>query len=384
MPCLLILSFLAGTVGCTRLHQQRHEDVYVWTRKIYLRDRVAAVSNRVAEVENGEPLEVLDHGRRFLKVKTRKNEIGWIPERAVIDSKTYDGFVEMANKHKDDPIVATGTLRDDMYMHISPGRETDRLYLLAENAKVQMLVRASVPKNPPPAVTVRHTAPTSAGARPGPAIVARPPASEPVSAEMTVGEPETPPVIMEDWWLVRDGQGHTGWLLGNRVDVDVPDDIAQYAEGQRIVGAYVIAKANDPDAPGANHEIPEYVTALSAPKSGLSFDFDQIRVFTWSLKHHRYETAYRLHPIQGYLPVRITSEPAPGGTEPVFSFQLSSSPDVAIDPETGIARPATLRTISFALRETLVRRVGADMGPIPLMRDEEARRKAEKGAKQRK
>ena len=171
---------------------------------------------------------------------------------------------------------------------------------------------------------------------------------------------------MEDWWLVRDDQGHTGWILGNRVDVDAPDDIAQYAEGQRIVGAYVIAKVADPESPGTNHEIPEYVTALSPPKSGLPFDFDQIRVFTWSLKHHRYETAYRLHPIQGYLPVRITSEPAPGGTEPVFSFQISSSPNVAIDPDTGIARPAALRTISYALRETQVRRVGADMAPIPI------------------
>ena len=170
---------------------------------------------------------------------------------------------------------------------------------------------------------------------------------------------------MEDWWLIRDGQGHAGWVLGNRVDVDVPDDIAQYAEGQRIVGAYVIAKVNDPDAPGTNHEVPEYVTALAPPKAGLPFDFDQIRVFTWSLKHHRYETAYRMHPIQGYLPVRIGSEPSKDGTEPVFSFQISSSPDVVIDPDTGIARPAAPRTISYALRETQVRRVGRTWGRSP-------------------
>ncbi|MGA7858792.1 MAG: SH3 domain-containing protein, partial [Terracidiphilus sp.] len=162
----------------------------------------------------------------------------------------------------------------------------------------------------------------------------------------------------------------TGWLLGNRVDVDVSDDIAQYAEGQRIVGAYVIAKVNDPDSPGLNHEMPEYVTALSSPKSGLPFDFDQIRVFTWSLKHHRYETAFRIHPIQGFLPVRISSEPAPGGTEPIFSFQISSSMDIAIDPDTGIARPVAPRTISYALRDTMVHRVGPDLAPIPITHPE--------------
>ncbi len=172
---------------------------------------------------------------------------------------------------------------------------------------------------------------------------------------------------MEDWWLIRDGQARVGWALGSRVDPDVPDDIAQYAEGQRIVGAYVIAKVHDDQANTANNEVAEYVTALAPPKSGLPYDFDQIRVFTWSLKHHRYETAFRIHPIQGYLPVRITSQPGANGTEPVFSFQVSSSPDVSINPETGIARLVNPRTISYALRDTLVRRVGPDMAPIPVI-----------------
>ena len=227
--------------------------VYVWIRQVYLRDRVAEVSNRVAEVVNGQQLEVLERGRRFLKVKTEKNEIGWIPERATIDSKTYDGFVQLAKQNKDDPVVATGTLRNEMYLHVSPGRDTDRFYLLPENSKVQMLVRASVPKNPTPAAApVRpHPAPPSAKGKGG---VAMSPAQEvarqdALDADLP-GEPARPQVVMEDWWLVRDSQGHVGWMLGNHVDVDVPDDVAQYSEGQRIVGAYVIAKVNDPDARG--------------------------------------------------------------------------------------------------------------------------------------
>jgi hypothetical protein len=189
---------------------------------------------------------------------------------------------------------------------------------------------------------------------------------------------------MEDWWLVRDNRGRAGWVLGNRVDVDVPDDVAQYAEGQKIVGAYVIATVHDEEAPTPNHQVSEYVTALAPPKSGLPFDFDQIRVFTWSLKRHRYETAFRIHPIQGYLPVRITSEPAPGGTEPVFSFRISNSPDVAINPDTGIARPANLRTISYALRDTTVRRVGPDMAPIPTTHSADEKAKMAKAGKKHK
>lgn len=378
------------------MRHDKHQTVYVSARQMYLHDRVAAVSNRVGEVVNGQPLEVLEHGRRFLKVKTQKNEIGWIEEHAVIDGDAYDAFAKMTTDHKQDPVVATGTLRDDIYMHVSPGRNTDRFYLLPENDKVQLLVRASVPKTAAGAAEpARHAAPKTSPAANGKS--ASPPPARTVTAKhvpanktasvpaLDTLEVDVPAIPMEDWWLIREsGSGHTGWLLAGRIDVDVPDDVAQYSEGQRMVGAYVIAKVHDSDGSGNSKEVPEYVTALSPPKAGLPFDFDQIRVFTWSVKRHRYETAFRLHPIQGYLPVRITSEQGPGGTEPVFSFQVSSSPNVMIDPNTGIAHPLAPRTISYAMRDTQVRRVGADMAPIPTTRKPGEKAKTAKAQKKRK
>jgi hypothetical protein len=384
---LFLLSFTLGCSHLSHLHQEQRETVYVWTRQMYLRDRVAAVSNRVAEVTNGEPLEVLEHGRRFYRVKTPKNEIGWIPERAVIDDKAYSAFTQLANQHKSDPVVANGTLRDDIYLHVSPGRDTDRFYLLPGNAKVQMLIRASIAKNatPQPGAVVPHPQ------APKPAAPGSTPAgTKPVSMERTAAKPESDepklapePPVLEDWWLIRDAQGRTGWVLGSRVDVDVPDDVAQYAEGQRIVGAYVLAKVHDDEANTPNHEVAEYVTALAPPKAGLPFDFDQIRVFTWSLKRHRYETAFRIHPIQGFLPVRIGSETDAKGTDPTFSFLLSSSEDLSVDPTTGIVRPANPRTISYAMRDTSVRRIGPDMAPIPITHQPGDRDKP-KSAKQKK
>jgi hypothetical protein len=382
------MAALAGLclfAGCARFRQEQHETVYVASaRPIYLHDRVAPVSNRVCQVVNGQTLQVLEHGRRFLKVKTDKNEIGWIEERATIDEKTYDGFVKLAAENKNAPVVATAALRDDLAMHLLPGRDTERFYLIASNSKVELLARASALKKPaeafgplPPPSTAKSTAggksaPSPAKAKPGTA-----------KTPSAAGTAETAPPEMEDWWLARDAEGHVGWLLASRLDVDVPDEIAQYAEGQRILGAWVLTKVHDPDPDLPNHEIPEYLTVLAAAANGLPYDFDQVRVFTWSLKHHRYETAFRLHPIQGYLPVRVFARNTAGGAVPAFSFELASNANVATDPATGVTRPVAPRTIDYQMIDTRVERIGPDLAPIPITH-EPGEKKAEKPAKKHK
>jgi hypothetical protein len=348
-------------------HNERHDTVYVSAREMYLHDRVAAVSNRVATVTNGQRLVVLAQNRRFLKVKTEKNEIGWIEDRAVIDAKAFQAFDQLGVQHRKDPVIAGGVVRDEIYLHLTPGRETERFYLLGANSKIQLLARASVPK----AVPGNGQAPRPMAQKPDQGAKTPNPLPGSNTAAKSVapggtahipGQPDAGP-LLEDWWLVRDDQGRTGWMLSSRMDVDVPDEIGTYAEGQRYVGAYVLNKVHDPEAATPNHEVPQYVTVMSPNKAGLPFDFDQVRVFTWSIRHHRYETAFRMHPIQGYLPVRVT--PAANGSAPTFSFQIANGTNMATDPGTGILRPVSPRTITYRMDDTRAVRIGADLASIP-------------------
>jgi len=333
---ILVLLLLEG---CGRFapHGPR-EYVYVWARGTYLRDRVAAVSNRVAEVVNGQRLLVVEHGRRFLKVRTDRGEVGWIEDHGVIDQQVYDKFTQLEKENAGDPVVGTAVLRDDYWLRDAPGRTSNRFYLLPENDKLQLLARASVPKPEPPQ-----------------ALPA--PIEKPVNRARADGPPAPAPPNLEDYWLIRDSSGHVGWIRARTLDEDVPDAIAGLAEGQKIVGAYVLRKVTDPGANVPGNQVAEYVAVLAPWKDGLPYDFDQVRVFTWNTKKHRYETAYRERNFAGYLPVTV-SEASPANDAPAFSFRVATTGDVALDPQTGMVKPGDTLTESFRMDGVVVHREG--------------------------
>jgi SH3-like domain-containing protein len=276
--------------ACGR-HKKAAEVNYVSVPQAFLRDRVATVYSKVANVKNGDRVEVLERDRRFTRVRTDSGSEGWIEQRYLVSQEIYDGFQKLAHQELNDPLQATGTTRTDTNIHLVPGRETEHLYQLTQGTKVSIFKRAVAEKILPGATPATSPTPKSDGATPG---------------------------IQEDWWLIRDPQAHTGWVLARMVDLDVPLEIAQYAEGQRIVAFFVLDQVND-----ADKKVPQYLVALSEPKDGLPFDYNQIRVFTWNLHRHRYETAYRERNLNGVLPLAVSQEDFDKeGTLPVFILRV--------------------------------------------------------------
>jgi hypothetical protein len=335
MPAALLA--LAVLQGCGRfVPQAHHEYVYVWMRELYLRDRVAPVNERVARVVNGDRLEVLDREGRFLQVKTSAGKVGWVEEHEVIDQALYEKFQDLAKDAAHDPVLSKGILRESYWLRDAPGRESDRFYLVHPNTKLELLERVSVPKPEAPGAL---PVPGKGGGNAGPEL--------------------------EDFWLARDPAGQAGWVRGGALDEDAPENIAVLIPDEKVVAAYVIRSVSDPEANTSNGLVPEYLAALTPWKAGLPYDFDQIRVFTWNVRRHRYETAYLEHDLEGYLPVKIGQETFGRETDPVFSFEVATDNSARIDPKTGRPEPGTPATESFRMEGVIVRKIG---GPEPELR----------------
>lgn len=290
---------IAGAIllsGCGRGRHRALEVAYVSAAQVALRDQVAAIYNRVGNVKNGERVEVLDREKRFVRVRTSTGLEGWVEQRYLVDQKTFDGLQKLTEDNKDDPMQAPGLLRNDTNLHLTPGRETEHLYQLTSGARVAILKRDTAEKQSAAPVMAKTSTKPGAKTQAGP--------------------------LLEDWFLVRDDQGHAGWVLARMVDVDVPLDVAQYAEGQRFVAFFKLNEVEDNDK-GVRRQVAQYLCVLTDPRDGLPYDFDQVRVFTWNTRKHRYETAYREHHLDGVLPVTVTTETFDKeGTLPVFVVRV--------------------------------------------------------------
>jgi len=269
--------------------------MYVAVPQVSLRDRVAALYNKVGTVKAGDRVEVLDRQKRFAKVRSSSGQEGWMEERYLVDQKVFDQIQKLAADAGKLPPQGIASARTETNLHVAPGREAEHMFQLQEGEKAQVLTRATAERPgaflPPPA-----------GKKPG---------------DQDGGRPQP---VREDFWLVRSlpSPGHAGWVLGRMIDLDVPLEVAQYAEGQRIVAYFVLS-----DVPDGEKRVPQYLLALTETKDALPFDFNQIRVFTWNAKRHRYETAYRERKLFGLLPIHVGAESFDKeGRLPVFSFQV--------------------------------------------------------------
>ncbi len=361
-----VVCLVISVTGCGRDGRlTKKEYAYIAAPQVNLRDRLSAVYNKVGTVPNGQRVEVLERSKRFSRVRAEGVGEGWVEERYLVDQEIFDGFTQLSNQHGTAPAQAHGATRAELNMHLTPARDGEHLYQLKEGEKVDVLQRAVTDKNAkliqayqqqlqkiqqeaaaPPQPQLEKTAAKQAGVQAplaAPKAEAKLPGSKPAPTKL----PQAPPSIPEDWWLVRDSQKHVGWVLARMVDVDVPLEIARYAEGKRIVASFVINTVQDFGEDGTTKQVPQYLVLTTEPKDGQPFDYNHIRVFSWNGRRHRYETAYRERNLFGSFPVSVGHETFDKeGDLPTFTIHIKDDQGQILEKKYKMNGPIVRRVLS--------------------------------------
>ena len=345
-PICALAALLVALAGCNpgKKGPPAIGEAYVGPATLNLRQELAPKSPVVAAVKHGEKLEVIQTRRRFVRVRTSNGAMGWTDSRQLMSTGQMQELRKLTEYASQLPSQGAATVFDALNMHTEPTRWSPSFAQIPENGTVQVVAHRIAPKvSSPPANTVVAPKP----------VVAAPPArkrpkksdSKPIPPPPMPKPPEPPPdwlelsrrskpnpgaeeefakesaaeaakqappekeddkpVPMEDWSLVRLADGRTGWVLSRMLTLAIPDEVAQYAEGHRITSYFALGKVKD----GEHTKYCWLWTTMAHPAE--LYEFDSFRVFVWSTRRHRYETAHITRNVKGFYPVVTT----PGKTE---------------------------------------------------------------------
>ena len=313
---------------------------YAGPAAVNLREDLGPRANAVATLQHGERLEVLEMRRRFVRVRTAKGLEGWTDANYLLTQQQVGDLDRLAEFATRLPSQGAGTTFDALNVHTAPSRQAPSFMQIPEAGVAEVLVHHVSPRTAvmPPAV-----APVKAKSKAGPAGKApskqakqgkepppppppppAPPAnwqelSRPRAADLpgeSVAEAEATPAVKvptDDWYLVRTRDRKAGWVLARQIMLSIPDEVAQYAEGHVITGYLSLGKVGTADKDN-------WLWTTSSSSMTPGYDFDSFRVFVWSIKRSRYETAYIERNVKGRYP--IEPQTVPGEEGRAFSLVL--------------------------------------------------------------
>ena len=271
--------------------------------------------------------------RRFVRVRTSKGLEGWTDANFLLSQQQVSDLDQLAEYAAKLPSQGSGTTYDSLNVHVGPSRQAPSFTQIPEGGAVEVLQHrvsprtAVMPPAPPKAkskskqLTAKAKAPTPAkgskkGDVPPPALPPPPPVpanltelSRPRAGDLEGPTKETAEAVaarppMDDWYLVRTRDRKAGWVLARQISMSIPDEVAQYAEGHVITGYLSLGKD---ERAGKDNWL--WTTRASGMQD---YDFDSFRVFVWSTKRSRYETAYIERNVRGRFPIEAQGSSGDG------------------------------------------------------------------------
>jgi SH3 domain-containing protein len=311
VAALSLLSALSGCNGSKPAGGPAIGHAYAGPAMLNLHKEIDSKSATVTTVHHGDKLEIVGQRRRWYRVRTAKAIEGWASDRELLDTAQMRRLRTLAGETAGQPSQGIATTFGSLNVHTEPSRQSPSFVQVKEHEKVDVIAHkvmervAAAPRRelipPKPKIERKGKAQERASKIPLPPV---PPAPEPPPDWVELsqrGDPqpivETPRGPSDDWTLIRTENGQSGWVLTGGLYLAIPDEVAQYAEGHRITSYFSLGKIRDGDL---QKDIWLWTTSATL---GEDHDFDGYRVFVWSLRRRRYETAYIQRRERGFFPV---------------------------------------------------------------------------------
>ena len=225
-----------------------------------VRARNSSTSRTLQVLAAGEKVDVLEHDGNWYRIRHDDQLEGWMEETTLVTSAMQARVQEMVAASRHLTPQNTAVLRESANFRIEPGRSTPVIRRLDRGNSVEVLDRVTTP-------------------RPG-------------SNESDV------------WLKVRTSPTEIGWVYSGLVEFDTPAGIAPYTEGYAYPAVKVLQQVQD----SITGTVDTYVVAERKQAHDPNIDFEGIRVFTWNMRMHRYETAFRTKGLRGVYPLEVGQE----------------------------------------------------------------------------
>ncbi len=297
-------------------------EAFVGPAILKIRAEIPLNAASVATVKHGDRLEILQSRRRFLRVRTPSGIEGWTDERQLLAATDMASLRDLTTRAAKLPTQGVATTYATLNIHTQPVVSSPSFLQLNENEKFDLLQSIVIPRTDAPRKPLIPPAPKKPKAakkkkeaekstKTPPPPLPKPPSppadwlelskSERDEVEAEASQAPPPPLAprVDGWSLIRTPSGQSGWVLTRLIAMAIPDDVAQYAEGRRIVSYFALGSIQDSDL-----KKPIWLWTTTAD-SKQPWDFDSFRVFTWSLRRHRYETGYIERNLKGFSPVLV-------------------------------------------------------------------------------
>lgn len=308
MALTIIAAALLLLTGCGsgRGIPEGAEVAFVAPHRLELLAELKPEAEVIANLQHGDRVLVIDRLRRFAKIRTSSDVEGWTDGWMLFNSDEMMRVRQLAARAAALPAQGEAKVYDVLNVHITPNRQSPSLFQINQDDRVDVVshrVETRTSYEPP----IRDEM-----------VFPRPTYRLPPSVEPSTG-------AADDWSLVRTGDGRTGWALTRMLAMAIPDEVAQYSEGHLITSYFPLGAVTD----GGERKQHWLWTTLSTARA--PYEFDSFRVFVWSTRRHRYETAYIERNVIGHYPTEVHLPDEQGGSGPQFSLLLR-------DSEGGLAR----------------------------------------------